>query len=97
MKPDPKLDPKAYPALALLLPELRGRPGFAVDAEVLGRWTHRDVSTAALNGRIPAKRINGRWYWERANLRKIAELMGVLAKPSRAKRASSSTTMEAAA
>lgn len=63
-------------SLAQLLPELRDRAaeqgGKAVTLEGV---SHRAVFNAALDGVIPAQRINGRWYVRRADLPRIAELL----------------------
>ncbi len=74
-------DPETYLALALVLPDLKGDPGLSVDRQAVEGLTHRCVFGAALDGKIPAERINGRWYVKRADRQKIAELLGVMPKP----------------
>ena len=74
-------DPETHLAFAQLLPELKGNPELGVDQRAVADKTHRQAFEAALNGDIPAVRIHGRWYVKRADLPKIAELLGVMPKP----------------
>src|SRR3954447_12118859 len=71
MKPDPDI----YMPLALVLQDLRSDAKLAVNQSALDEWTHRRLSSAVLDGKIPAERINARWYVKRADLLKIAELL----------------------
>jgi hypothetical protein len=77
MKPDPNI----YMPLALVLQDLRSNAKLTVNQSALNEWTHRRLSSAVLDGKIPAERINGRWYVKWADLTKIAELLGVTPKP----------------
>ena len=74
-------DPKTHSALAQLLQDFRSDPKLAANLQALDKWNHRRVLTAALDGKIPAVRINGRWYYQHENRPKIAEILGVLPKP----------------
>ena len=74
-------DPQTHLALAQLLPDLRSDPNLSVDRQALEGLNHRRVFSAALDGRIPAERINGRWYVKRDDRQKIAKLLGVMPKP----------------
>ncbi len=74
-------DPKTYDPLAQLLQDLRNDPELSVDPQALDGLTHRSVFNAALDGRILAVRIDGRWYTKRADRQRNAELLGVMPQP----------------
>jgi hypothetical protein len=77
-----KPDPDTHLPLALLCQDLRQRAAkSAAPNTVLASLNHRRVSSAALDATIPAERINGRWYVRKADLPRIAELLGVMPKP----------------
>jgi hypothetical protein len=73
-------DPKTHRALACLLQDIRNEPPSGANLQALDDWSHRRVSTAALDAKIPAERINGRWYYLQADRQRIAEILGVLPK-----------------
>jgi hypothetical protein len=74
-------DPKIHLALACLLQDFRSDPKLAANVQVLDEWNHRRVLTAVLDGKIPAERINVRWYYRQADRQRIAEILGVTPKP----------------
>lgn len=74
-------DPKTHRALACLLQDIRNEPPAGGNLQALDEWNHRRVSTAALDAKIPADRINGRWYYRMADRARIAEILGVMPKP----------------
>ncbi len=74
-------DPETHLALAQLRQELKANPELDVDQDALDDTSHRRMLEGALDGLYPAERINGRWYVKRADLPKIAELLGVMPKP----------------
>ena len=73
-------DPKTHRALACLLQDIRNEPPAGADLQALDDWSHRRVTTAVLDAKIPAERINGRWYYRQTDRQRIAELLGVLPK-----------------
>ena len=73
-------DPKIHRALACLLQDIRNEAPAGANIRALDDWSHRRVSTAALDAKIPAERINGRWYYRQADRQHIAEILGVLPK-----------------
>lgn len=90
-------DPNKHLPLAELLP---GMKMLNRESAILERLNHRRVFGAVLDGMIPAERINGRWYVNKADLPKIAELLGVMpaAKSGRSRKdASSPSNQEAVA
>jgi hypothetical protein len=66
--------------LALLLPDLER---FAVetgrDRSALSSLKHRKIVEFALDRKIPAERINGRWHFSPAELPRIADALGLAA------------------
>lgn len=74
-------DPKTHRALACLLPDFRDQPPAGANLQALDEWSHRRVSAAVLDAKIPADRINGRWYYRLADKQRIAEILGVMPKP----------------
>ena len=104
MNPETKFDPSLYLAGAGVIPDFRTATDISVDPDALDQWTHRRFVTAMMDGKVPAERINGRWYIRRVDRQRVAELMGVVAKPRlgrppqrRADPASSSHAVSAAA
>ena len=84
----PMAAPETHMAAAEVLPMLRRNTSdFSVDQQALDRLTNRIVVTAILDGKLPADRINGRWYVKRADMRQIAELLGALSNTRPTRRA----------
>jgi hypothetical protein len=77
-----KPDPDTHLPLALVCQEVRRRAARTnLPNNALEGLNHRRVANAALDAAIPAERINGRWYVKKADLPRIAELLGVMPKP----------------
>lgn len=74
-------DPKTHRALACLLQDIRNEPPTGANLQALDDWSHRRLSTAVLDAKIPAERINGRWYYRLADQWRITEILGVMPKP----------------
>jgi len=69
--------------LAELLPALRQYAAeIGAKPTVLANFGYRHALTAALDGVIPASRVNRKWYWREADLPVIAASIGVT--PARA-------------
>ncbi len=68
---------RPFGALVLDMKEWATEMGCAAEAE---RFTYRAFLEAALNGRIPAERINNRWHYRRSNRSRIAAAFGVAPK-----------------
>ena len=65
---------------AMLVPDMKAwaaENGCADEAE---RFNYRGFLDAALNGRIPAERVNSRWHYRRSNRARIAAGIGVVPK-----------------
>jgi hypothetical protein len=77
MKSDADLIPLAQ--VRQELQDAAERLGLEVAA--LNAVKHRTIQGAALDGLLPARRQNGRWYVRRDDLPKIAETLGVLPQP----------------
>lgn len=74
-------DPKTHRALACLLQDIRNEPPAGANLQALDAWSHRRVATAVLDAKIPADRINGRWYYRLADRARIADILGLMPKP----------------
>ncbi len=67
------------------------------DPAILDDVGYRHGLNAALDGRIPAVRVNSRWFWENADLPVIAAAFGVQAKAAVPPRSRRRTTTSAVA
>jgi hypothetical protein len=70
--------------LAVLRHDLHANaPRLGISPESLdGIPPHRGLLTQALDGRLPAVRVNGKWYFRRGKLPEIAQALGLIARPA---------------
>lgn len=70
-----------------------------VEEAALNAVKHRAIHGAVLDGLLPARRENGRWYVLREDLPKIAETLGVLPqrRPGRPRKVAASSSSAAVA
>jgi hypothetical protein len=95
-------DPEARVGLTAALFNLRTRPELGADPRALAAWPYRRVVIAAVDGKLPAELVGGRWKVRVADLPKLAQMMGAtprprMGRPPKAKRASGPSSMEAVA
>ncbi|WP_424140010.1 hypothetical protein [Roseomonas chloroacetimidivorans] len=65
------------------------------DTAALAKLRYRGMQEAALDRKIPAERVNGRWHFSPDDLPRIAQALGLV--PSPARRSSPSNSAAVAA